>query len=802
MSTIPRARNRTPSPNRARPSKSKTISPSHERKPLHERSESQRNASPGRSTTSSDAKVYNADPFPRLPSQMFSPRSGPFVFEDKVSAVGQPRKERGSRRRNPELATENIQTEEDKQRPALAAKLKPTKPREEVRPTSSRTFGDIFEAGGGSTKRKQPSILKKPAPYAEQPKLEPSPSTDTFAGRRRRQKTKSRERNTLSQESLISPPQHKSLERIRSQSSVGSRKARVRRDPSPETPRSKGTRPRSASSPETPTEAFIQTLIRDPTNLQYPTIRQPSVTSLRSQSSASRVAYPAPLRLQRKRASSHLGQTASDRAIAANGKVSRVRHAPSQVSVLSRSTMADEEFDFENQPLPIDLGRISGNWADELVDVVPELDSHQLRQQRFDYRDSSESGRPTTRDSFWSGRGSFYHFLNDSKTAWANVYYRNESRIRLETPPRVTQLQSPWVFSEELTPRPTGRSASNAQSQSQSPASAEFPDTIYIRRYRPHSYQPYRIPSASSLRRSSSLSTTRTIHHSANHSLNDTATFTSTTDGHGNPYAPTIPDPELAAFYRERLTNRNRNRTLSATDSNSITALPTARPQNRPITPRTPVTPPHNPTAPLPPIPHLSPDKRVGAALPRWVAPSLDSGTEDVTWFQAPFSPVNRQILLFAIGFVLPLSWWIAAILPLPVRPRLRTPEMRESGVDPDLRFGDVETGGTEARADLFDDKEVRRYQKARWWRVMNRFMSVVGGFVVVAVVCLASVFGFEWRFADRGTDYLRGHCDALTSPKDLPRLTPSASFGIEHDCRTRARLHREFLVISHLLRY
>lgn len=736
MSSTSKSRTQTPSPERTRRPKPSLASPCSERKPLHERSQSQTNASPARSTTSSDARVYNADPLPKLPSQFFPPHGGPFVFEDTSGHVGQPRKHSGTAQIERKEARHSSPTRADRQRPSLLGNLKPTKPREELRPTSSRTFGDIFEAGGGSMKRKQPSILKKQAPYAEQPKLEPSPSTDTFAAKRKRQNTKSKERATLSQESLVSSPQHKSLDRIRSQSSVRSRKTKVRRDPSPETPEWKAGRPRSASSPETPTEAFIQTLIKDPTNLQYPTIRQPSVTSLRSQASSSRAAYPAPLRLQRKRASSHLGRAASSKVDAANGSVSRVRHAPSQVSVLSRSTVASNDKDLEQQPLVVDRGRISGNWADELVDVVPELDSHQLRRQRSDYRDSSESARPTTRDSLRSGKGSFYHFLNDSKTAWANVYYRNESRIRLETPPRVTQLQSAWVYPEEQTPTSANRSTSNSQSHSQSPASVEFPETIYIRRYRPHSYQPYRYPSASCLRRSSSLSTTRTILHSVNHSLSDTATFTTTTDGHGNHYAPTIPDPELAAFHRQRLANRDRNHTISTTGSYSVTALPTVPLQNRPATPRTPVTPPHNPTAPLPSIPHLSPDKRVGNALPRWVAPSLDSGTDESPWWKTPFSPINRQILLFSIGFMLPLSWWIAAVLPLPARPRLRTPEMRESGVDPDLRFSEEGVGtGTEARMDLFNDKEVRRYQKARWWRVVNRIMSVVGVFVVIAVV-------------------------------------------------------------------
>ena len=37
---------------------------------------------------------------------------------------------------------------------------------------------------------------------------------------------------------------------------------------------------------------------------------------------------------------------------------------------------------------------------------------------------------------------------------------------------------------------------------------------------------------------------------------------------------------------------------------------------------------------------------------------------------------------------------------------------------------------------EAFNQQDVRRYQKARWWRVLNRAMSVVGTFVIAAIVC------------------------------------------------------------------
>lgn len=287
-----------------------------------------------------------------------------------------------------------------------------------------------------------------------------------------------------------------------------------------------------------------------------------------------------------------------------------------------------------------------------------------------------------------------YHAI-DHPLTFVSVYYRNESRNRLETPPRVTQVPQSWVFPDDGRTTPHNRGTSD--SHSDSPASAGFPDTLYIRRHRPHAQQNQN--ESQSLRYSSSLSTVRTIHHSASQSFGETVSSTSG-ERTGNSYAPPP-------------SNR----------SDSITALP-------------PVTPPHNPTAALPPIPHLSPDKRHGSKLPTWRAPSLEDsdGRSDLL-----FGPTNRQILLFCIGFVLPIAWWTAAVLPLPTRPRLQAPEMRESGVGEwDTETAEEEGGARlEAAADLFNVEEVRKYQKARWWRALNRGMSVVGLCVVAAVVSL-----------------------------------------------------------------
>jgi len=65
-----------------------------------------------------------------------------------------------------------------------------------------------------------------------------------------------------------------------------------------------------------------------------------------------------------------------------------------------------------------------------------------------------------------------------------------------------------------------------------------------------------------------------------------------------------------------------------------------------------------------------------------------------------------------------------AAFLPLPARPQWRQKTELEHMPE------------EEATVDLFNSVEVTRWQKARWWRNLNRFMSVAGVFVIAAVVC------------------------------------------------------------------
>jgi hypothetical protein len=92
----------------------------------------------------------------------------------------------------------------------------------------------------------------------------------------------------------------------------------------------------------------------------------------------------------------------------------------------------------------------------------------------------------------------------------------------------------------------------------------------------------------------------------------------------------------------------------------------------------------------------------------------------------------NAQVLGFILGFVFPLSWFVAAFaLPLPPKPNLDMEQVSR-----------IPTPNIEARLQQkMDIEDDIRYENARWWRGLNRVMCVLGVVVVVLVVTLAVVY-------------------------------------------------------------
>ncbi|KAE8447357.1 hypothetical protein EG329_010771 [Mollisiaceae sp. DMI_Dod_QoI] len=127
--------------------------------------------------------------------------------------------------------------------------------------------------------------------------------------------------------------------------------------------------------------------------------------------------------------------------------------------------------------------------------------------------------------------------------------------------------------------------------------------------------------------------------------------------------------------------------------------------------------------------PHLRLDRRA-ARRSVWEPPSINWSTEG-GWFGRR----NIQIVMFIVGFIFPFAWMIAALLPLPPSP------MR------DMRERDNSTSNLDSSNDVpndyarqFGPMDEVRYESAKWWRRLNRWMSIVGLLIIIAVVILVIV--------------------------------------------------------------
>ncbi|PWW80345.1 hypothetical protein C7212DRAFT_362155 [Tuber magnatum] len=113
-------------------------------------------------------------------------------------------------------------------------------------------------------------------------------------------------------------------------------------------------------------------------------------------------------------------------------------------------------------------------------------------------------------------------------------------------------------------------------------------------------------------------------------------------------------------------------------------------------------------------------------AATMWSLPHLD---------QAPltgFESINRQLILFCLGFILPVCWIIAAVLPLP--PHAEIMKEPKSGQQQLEYTADIEG------AKVSTTEQVEIYQNARWWRRVNRMLAPVGLVVIGAIIALAVV--------------------------------------------------------------
>ena len=109
-------------------------------------------------------------------------------------------------------------------------------------------------------------------------------------------------------------------------------------------------------------------------------------------------------------------------------------------------------------------------------------------------------------------------------------------------------------------------------------------------------------------------------------------------------------------------------------------------------------------------------------------APSVDEAAEGNS-----LTKRNAQVLSFAVGFVFPVAWLLAAFLPLPAKPIPSEGKAKQKGIQRgSLPLHDLEIGKF--------PRELARYENARWWRNVNRTMSLFGLAVIILVVCNCSI--------------------------------------------------------------
>ncbi|ODA84227.1 hypothetical protein RJ55_02745 [Drechmeria coniospora] len=120
--------------------------------------------------------------------------------------------------------------------------------------------------------------------------------------------------------------------------------------------------------------------------------------------------------------------------------------------------------------------------------------------------------------------------------------------------------------------------------------------------------------------------------------------------------------------------------------------------------------------------PHLRQDRR---AKPSnfWEAQSAEWSGDGATQAYSRMQPI-----FFIAGFVFPFAWMFASFLPIAPRPIFEVAEVHStSRVDREK----------EAQQQVHESPDVHRYGRARWWRNLNRAMSIVGLIVIGAIIAL-----------------------------------------------------------------
>ncbi|OAA46652.1 hypothetical protein BBO_03207 [Beauveria brongniartii RCEF 3172] len=98
----------------------------------------------------------------------------------------------------------------------------------------------------------------------------------------------------------------------------------------------------------------------------------------------------------------------------------------------------------------------------------------------------------------------------------------------------------------------------------------------------------------------------------------------------------------------------------------------------------------------------------------------------------------NVQVVLFMSGFLFPIAWMIAAFIPLPTNRHLEEKNLQSTS--------HIDLAEDEGASPSQLAKEIALYNRAKWWRDLNRAMAVIGLLIIGAFAVLIAL-GVQQRW-------------------------------------------------------
>lgn len=414
----------------------------------------------------------------------------------------------------------------------------------------------------------------------------------------------------------------------------------------------------------------------------------------------------------------------------------------------------------------------SNHFSTELDDTICELQAPPLREKRSGYimkKRSNTEMRPGSKQSnhstgetdrwslssavipqwaklFYAGKNAFMS-ANSSRVTLAGVPYAHpaegsRSRITLAGPPysminastRSLEFQRPQLRHQHsrtetidtVLTRPESSHSNWETVYSESPAPSRLAGSIFRSRGRPRSQTDIRAVSPDRSSRSP-------VRHRKSLSV------------FSGPSSPEIPEIEPIPLAPRQSFRQSIHQSLRQSIyqskrisiRNPITVTPSAK-KVRVVSTAHEISTTSHAQATTPwlrsytSIPHLVQNARLARTLTAWRIPSVDEP------FPAEmFGRGNRQIVCFCLGFLFPPLWMLAAILPLPHCGWRQDQQDAENGTSEKARPSTAVGQNVEVDAQWSWEDE-RKFLKARWWRTLNRVMSVVGVGILAAIITLA----------------------------------------------------------------